>query len=110
MSFSLVSAEEVNTYIGKKNVLLIDLRERSLYNKSHIHTAINIPYENLSEKEHYLSSFSILIFYCERGNSSLMAGRRYQNLSPRVLSLAGGFYRNKDKFMIDGRDEIIHNK
>lgn len=103
MAFSVVPAGEINKYIGSPDTLLIDLREEKAFQAAHIATAVNIPYEILEEKKEILSKYKIILLYCERGNSSLLAAREYNNNSQMLLALAGGFNRNKTKFVIDAR-------
>ncbi|MFA9466143.1 MAG: rhodanese-like domain-containing protein [Velocimicrobium sp.] len=102
MAFFVVSANEIKPYIGKAGTLVVDLRDKDSFKKAHIATAINIPYEDFLGEESIRANYSTIIFYCERGNSSLLVARDYKDIAPLVLALAGGFNRNKTKFMIDG--------
>lgn len=48
-----ISAEELDLYVGRKDAVLIDLREPEEYAKNHIRTAVNIPYEKLQDCRRY---------------------------------------------------------
>ena len=97
MSFETIRANEVIYYIGRPDVLIIDLREKEEYLKGHIPSAINIPYENLENEINRLNRNKLLIFYCDRGNISLMAARDLMKHGYNIKNLYGGIraYRGK---------------
>lgn len=43
-----ISARDLDGYINRPDAVIIDLRTPEEYKKSHIRTAVNIPYENLN--------------------------------------------------------------
>ena len=90
MSFETIRTNDISKYIGKRNVSIIDLREPYEYEASHIPTAINIPYEELEEKKCSLNCNNLLIFYCDRGNISLLAARDLIKYGYNIKSLYGG--------------------
>jgi len=90
MSFDNIRASDIAKYIGKPKVLIIDLRNPDEYAAGHIPTAINIPYEELDDRKHSLSKNDLLIFYCERGNISLLAARDLLREGYNIKSLYGG--------------------
>ena len=97
MAFETIRTNDIDKYIGKPNVLIIDLREPEEYDMGHIPGAINIPYEEL---DNYVDSFQqnyLLIFYCDRGNISLLAARDLNKYGYNIKSLFGGLraYRGK---------------
>lgn len=102
MAFSVASASKINEYIGEPGTLVVDLRGNEEYQAAHIMTAINIPYEEFDEKRYLLEGYKVIVLYCERGNKSLLIAREYNGWGPLVLTLTGGFNRNKTKFVIDG--------
>ncbi len=97
MSFDTIRANEITYYIGKQNVLIIDLRDREEYIAGHIPTAVNIPYEDLEENKAGLKQYHLLVFYCDRGHISLMAARDLIKDGFNIKSLYGGIraYRGK---------------
>ncbi|MEG1459322.1 MAG: rhodanese-like domain-containing protein [Acetivibrio sp.] len=101
MAFSVVSAKEIVSYLGKEGTILVDLREKKEYEKEHINRAVNIPYDSFDLRKNELSEYKVIILYCERGNASLLAAREHNNSKQLILTLAGGFNRNKSKFIID---------
>jgi rhodanese-related sulfurtransferase len=97
MSFDTIKTNDIVKYIGKPNVMIIDLRERLEYDAGHIPTAVNIPYEDLESQKHWLNRNNLLIFYCDRGNISLLAARDLIKDGYNIKSLYGGLraYRGK---------------
>jgi rhodanese-related sulfurtransferase len=55
MSFDTIRTNEIIKYIGKPNVLIIDLRDRHEYNSGHIPGAVNVPYEELESHSNQFS-------------------------------------------------------
>lgn len=102
MAFSVASASKINEFIGEPGTLVVDLRRGEEYQTAHIVTAINIPYEEFEQKRYMLEGYPVIVLYCERGNKSLLIAREYNGREPLVFTLAGGFNRNKAKFVIDG--------
>lgn len=97
MSFETIRENEMINYIGKRNVLIIDLRDREEYIAGHIPTAVNIPYEDLEEQKASLLRYNLLVLYCDRGHISLMAARDLIKDGYHIKSLYGGIraYRGK---------------
>lgn len=90
MSLDSIGAKEVINYIGKNNIIIIDLRSHISYQRGHIPTAINIPYNQVEYKLDTIPSCKELILYCERGNLSLLLGRELSQLGYQVKSIYGG--------------------
>lgn len=97
MPFETIRASDVVNYIGRPNVLIIDLRDKEDYLKGHIPTAVNIPYCDLENEIHRLSKNKLLIFYCDRGHISLMAARDLMKYNYNIKNMYGGImaYRGK---------------
>lgn len=90
MSFETIRTNDISKYIGKRNVSIIDLREPYEYEAGHIPSAINIPYEDLDDQKSKLDHNHLLIFYCDRGNISLLAARDLMKDGYNIKSLFGG--------------------
>lgn len=90
MSFDTIRTSDITKYIGNNNVTIIDLRDRDEYDEGHIPTAVNIPYEELDEQKQRLPKNNLLIFYCDRGNISLLASRDMVKEGYNIKSLYGG--------------------
>ena len=97
MPFDTIKTNDIMKYIGKQNVLIIDLRDRKDYTKGHIPTAVNIPYEELEDNKNNLKRNNLLIFYCDRGNISLLAARDLVKDGYNIKSLYGGLHAYRGK-------------
>ena len=114
MGFENIRPEEIFRYRGNGSGMLIDLRARKEYAKSHIPCAVCIPYEELNRWVPELKRWSIqckqkfgktaLILYCDRGNTSLRAARDLNNQGFDVKNVYGGISSYKGpKSFIDGK-------
>ncbi len=92
MALETICAKDIENYIGKYNVRIIDLREPDEYRKGHIPTAINIPYSDFENKRDSLPFNRILILYCDRGNLSLLLARELSNNGYQVKNIYGGIH------------------
>lgn len=99
MSFETIKANDVSNYIGRPNVLIIDLRDKENYVKGHIPSAVNIPYDNLERERQRLNKNYLLILYCDRGHTSLMAARDLMKYGYHIKSMHGGIRAYYGKLM-----------
>ena len=90
MAFETIRAKDIENYIGKYNILIIDLREPGEYKKAHIPTAVNIPYLDFENRKSFIPSDRLLILYCDRGNLSLLLARDLNNEGYQVKNIYGG--------------------
>lgn len=97
MNFETISAKDVDNYIGKDNVQIIDLREPEEYKEGHIPTSINIPFREFENKMNQLSISGEFILYCDRGNLSLLLARDLSKEGYQMKTIYGGMraYRGK---------------
>ena len=109
-SIDTISAEELDYYVNRKDVVIIDLREREAYEKSHLRSAVNVPYEEL-EKCRKFSPGKTLSLYCQRGGSSLSAARELMKMGYRVKSVVGGIrsYQGSNLYFSTGHSRIKNN-
>lgn len=97
MAFETIRTNDIDQYIGKPNVLIIDLRDPEEYDMGHIPGAINIPYDELDDYVDRFRRNQLLIFYCERGNISLLAARDLNKYGYNIKSLFGGLHAYRGK-------------
>ncbi len=116
MGFENIRPEEVFRHRGNGTGMLIDLRGREDYARSHIPGAVCIPYEELSRWIPQLRHWSMqskqkyghssLLLYCERGNTSLRAARDLYNRGFDVKNVYGGISSYKGpKSFVDGKQK-----
>lgn len=96
-----ISADMLDFYAGRPDVVLIDLRTGQEYAAGHIRGAVNVPYEEAEEKIRF-SKRKILVLYCERGSSSLDAGRKLAEKGYQVKSVIGGIRAYRGRNFISG--------
>ena len=102
-SFQDINSDELETFIDKKYVKLIDVRTPNEYNTGHIKTAINIDYydEDFDSKINKLDKSKPIVFYCKSGGrSSKSASKLIQNGFKEIYNLEGGI----DKWILNGKE------
>lgn len=90
MEFELIKCKDAPSYLNRRDVIFVDLREAKQYAQYHLPGAYNFPYECLEEWENRLPRGRKIIFYCEHGNLSLMAAKRVSRRGFQVAALIGG--------------------
>ena len=85
-----IGPNELMEYINRRNVLIIDVRDKEAYLDHHIVNAVNIPYDVLVNGRCNLNKRNPVILYCDRGNTSLKAGVKLSSHGYSVMTLAGG--------------------
>lgn len=114
MGFENIRPEEIFRHRGNGSGMLIDLRGRNDYIRSHIPGAVSIPYEELGKRIPELKRWSMqcrqryghsaLILYCDRGNTSMRAARDLYNRGFDVKNVYGGISSYKGpKSFVDGK-------
>lgn len=83
-------------YLGREDILIIDLRSKEDYDREHITGAIWADWEVLEDSAaDLLASLSFtpawIILYCEHGNTSLLTARDLARNGYPVISLNGGY-------------------
>ena len=102
-SFQDINSDELETFIDKKYVKLIDVRTPNEYNSGHIKNAINIDYygEEFDLKLNKLDKSKPIVFYCKSGGrSSKSALKLIQNGFKEIYNLEGGI----DKWISNGKE------
>lgn len=107
LTIDTISAGELDFYIGRQDAIIIDLRDAEEYDKSHLKTAVNIPYEEI-EKCRTFPKEKLLILYCSRGSSSLFAARELMKMGYKVKSVVGGIrcYKGSNLYFSNRHSKI----
>ena len=92
-----ISAKMLDYYVDRRDTLIIDLRDREEYAKSHVRGAVNIPYSEIDEHTQFPLD-KTLVLYCDRGGASLLLARQLAKKGHRTRSVIGGFeaYRGRN--------------
>ena len=96
MKLKLISPEDLESYFSHDDCILIDLRDKEDFQKSHIPGAVWADWENLDTNIQYMldeydSNIKWIILYCDRGNISLLTARDLARHGYNVISLGGGY-------------------
>lgn len=99
LRFETISSKEIDKYVYNKRALIIDVRAADEFEKSHIENSINIPFEKLQRDYNKMPRDLMLILYCERGGTSLLAAKELYDRGHIVKALIGGFagYKGEHK-------------
>ena len=98
MSFPTITLNELEYYLDQgRDMLVIDLRNRSSYQMGHIKGAVNIPFNEIDDNLDCLPQNKDLILYCSRGGQSLRASRYLSEMGYQAVNVANGitYYRGK---------------
>lgn len=96
-----ISPKMLDYYVDMKRAIIIDLRSKEEYNKSHIRGAVNVPYDG----GHFLYSpppEKEMVLYCARGSLSLIAARELAKKDYRVRAVIGGINGYKGRNLVVG--------
>lgn len=102
MKYQVISEKTLSGYLQTSDLLLVDLRSREDYEKSHIAGAVRMDWESAIddfpglladyEKTHGVPP-AHLVLYCDSGHISLITARDLAVRGYAVMSLNGGFHR-----------------
>jgi len=92
MKINSLRINDLHTISSDPVSLLIDLRSPEDYSKSHLPSAINLPFESWQDNPELLNSYRNrhLYLYCEHGNISILAARLLTEAGYQVVNLTGG--------------------
>lgn len=79
-------SNELDKILAENNYVIVDVRTKEEYEESHIVDAINIPYDDISEKTDLDKNKTILV-YCKSGNRSSIAFKTLTTLGYKVYDL-----------------------
>lgn len=81
---------DIDKYIGKNNVLIIDLRKNSDYLRKHIRGSINISSEDIEKDLYKIPRNKIIVVYCQSGGRSITVARYLARKGYKVKNVIGG--------------------
>lgn len=99
LKFELINSKELDNYVMKNNVQIIDLREKKQFDKSHIRGAINYSIEKLEREINFFYKNKIYIFYCENGGTGILAAKEFFDHGYTAKALISGFKEYKGKYL-----------
>ena len=99
LRFEVISAKDMDKYVNNKRALIIDVRSPECFEKKHIESAINIPFEKLERDYNKMPKELMLVLYCERGGSSMLAAKELFDRGYAVKALMGGIKAYDGKYL-----------
>lgn len=70
--------------------IIVDVREREDFAKSHIPMAINLPLEDIQKGKFSLPKGKIILLYCENGGGSAIAAKILADQGYKTINAVGG--------------------
>ena len=70
--------------------IIVDVRNREEFVKSHVPMAINLPLEEISQGNISLPKGKVILVYCENGGKSTLAARILSEKGYKVINTIGG--------------------
>lgn len=75
--------------------IIVDVRSKEDFGKSHIPMAINLPLKDIQEGNISLPKGKVILVYCENGGGSALAARILSEKGYRVINTVGGLKEYK---------------
>ena len=100
LRFELINSKDMDGYINNKNALIIDIRDKEIYEKGHIKGAINIPMDDLEMDYSMMPKNMILVLYCESGGTSILAAKELFDIGYVSRALLGGIKEYSGKYFV----------
>lgn len=89
--FDLISIEKARQLAMESEYIVVDLRSRSEFDKSHIENAINIPDGDIDKINRFGRKENIWILYCRRGSLSFRLANDMAANGYKVMAVVGGY-------------------
>lgn len=90
-----ISAKELRKYIYDRNYEIIDLRNFSEYQQSHVMNAVHLASEDIISGNLKKITTENVILYCDRGGESIRMARILASRGYQVKNVIGGFHEIK---------------
>lgn len=90
----LIDTSQIKQLINQ-NATIIDIRDQQEFQKMHIKTSINIPYDQFNT--HTINPQKPIYLICYSGTKSKQLAIKLRNLGYETYSFIGGFYALEHK-------------
>lgn len=100
MFVTISMAQLENMLNGSHNFTLLDVRERSEFEKGHLEGAVNIPLSGLEDGLEVIPRERPVVIYCSHGGQSLLASKKLAQLGYDVVNTSGGLYYYRGTHLI----------
>ena len=99
MNFYIIYPSELGPYMQKDKIVLVDIRNRQEYMKSHWPGAINMEEKEIKNIESFLRKMPqklVAVFYCTHGGTSMRLARQLAKKGYMVGTEIGGYEKMKE--------------
>ena len=87
-----ITAEEAHERAGRRDAVILDVRERREFRAGHAPGSKNIPLSTLAKRTHELPTQRTYVAVCRSGNRSRAATAQLRSAGFEVLNLKGGMH------------------
>ncbi|MBQ8627373.1 MAG: rhodanese-like domain-containing protein [Agathobacter sp.] len=91
MTFEIVYPKDIERLRVEKRAILVDIRSRDAYRRSHWEGAINYPEDEVTDYTRVLGRKRMIILYCQHGGSSMQLARHLGRNGYIVGTVVGGY-------------------
>ena len=100
-TFPMISYRQFDQWMEQGKIAqLVDLREPWMFEQDRIWGSVNIPYDELEDREWGKSARTVpLLFYCDRGAKSMVVCRDLWRMGYHAVDLAGGMLNYRGKYI-----------
>jgi adenylyltransferase/sulfurtransferase len=99
-----INAEELQAFINKGDVEIIDIRDAREYDVVHLKNSKLIPMQEILDRVNDIDWNKKVILVCRSGGRSLFIAQQLSNLGKQVYNLEHGLlecYQNKTKYDLE---------
>ena len=89
--FEVISIDTAKKLAMESEYIVVDLRTRNEFDKSHIENAINIPDGDIGKIDSFSRKNNIWILYCRRGSLSFRLANDMAAKGYKVMAVVGGY-------------------
>ena len=109
MNCELIGPGRIDYYVNNPYAVIIDVRDKELYDKGHLRGAYNWPFMSINLVEgykkfcqHFKDKRGIYVIYCNHGINSMIVGNNLAAMGYRTKSLVGGISGYKGNNIVSG--------
>ena len=90
-----ILAKDILSLAIAQNALIIDVRDYESFRKGHIPMAVWMDVEEIKKGNIKVRKNRLLIIYCDRGSTSMLATKELTKQGYKAVSVIGGFRQYK---------------
>lgn len=89
--FEMITLDKAKMLSMEEGYIVVDLRSREEFDRSHVENAINIPDADIYTIDSFGRFDSIWILYCRRGSLSFRLANEMAQRGYNVMAVVGGY-------------------